>query len=82
MLLYIVTVAAHVFLRLHPPPAGRSCKYNGQEGLFPHATECRQKYSEHRMLALTDDGEGTYVESFLVPSACVCNILDGDAFLP
>jgi len=33
------------------------------------------------MLALTADGSDVYVESFSVPTACICNVVEPDAFV-
>ena len=61
---------------------GRPCTYGGQRGLYPSATSCRQLYSNQRLLALNDDASDVYVETFSVPSACVCAIVDAEPFEP
>ena len=56
--------------------SGRSCKYAGRDGRYPSATVCKQMYSLQNMLAI-DDRDGTvYVETFRIPSACVCELID------
>ena len=55
------------------------CKYNGEPGFYPNATVCHQLYSRHDFLALSENGQIEY-DSFKVPSACVCKILDVSIF--
>ena len=45
-------------------------------GLFPSATECQQLFSSHNMLALDAVNARVYVETFRVPTACICHIVD------
>ena len=59
--------------------AGSSCTYGGQYGLYPEATECRQAFSNHNMLAMTEDLT-PYVDTFRIPSACVCHLVDEELF--
>jgi len=49
------------------------CLYGGAEGHNPDLTVCRQKYTEHKLLAFTADSE-LLVDSFKLPSACGCFI--------
>jgi len=51
------------------------CLYGGAEGQDPDSTVCRQKYTEHKLLAFTADSE-LLVDSFKLPSACACYIKD------
>ena len=55
------------------------CKYNGEPGFYPNATVCHQLYTRHDFLALSENGRIEY-DSFKVPSACVCKILDVSIF--
>merc|ERR1712228_323445 len=48
-----------------------SCLYSGSEGNNPDLTVCRQLYTEHKLLALSDEGQ-LIVDSFKLPSACAC----------
>ena len=66
--------------RCLPRVKGRSCRYGGSKGRFPHATECKQLYSAHNMLAVDEDGESVFLDTFRVSSACVCGITDLGAF--
>ena len=64
---------------LLPLFSGESCKYDGEEGQFPQATECKQIYTKHNMLAISEDGD-IFVENFRIPSTCVCSIVDESEF--
>jgi len=55
------------------------CMYGGAEGQNPELTVCRQKYTEHKLLAFTADSE-LLVDSFKLPSACACYIKDDFGF--
>lgn len=47
------------------------CLYSGSEGNNPDLTTCRQIYTEHKLLALSEEGQ-LLVDSFKLPSACAC----------
>lgn len=47
------------------------CLYSGASGDNPDLTVCRQLYTEHKLLALTEKGQ-LEVDSFELPSACAC----------
>lgn len=49
------------------------CLYGGAEGHNPDLTVCKQKYTEHKLLAFTADSE-LLVDSFKLPSACACYV--------
>ena len=59
--------------------SGRSCKYAGRDGRYPSATVCKQMYSLQNMLAINEEGT-VYVETFRIPSACVCELINKDPF--
>merc|ERR1712117_848008 len=48
-----------------------SCLYSGAVGNNPDLTRCKQLYTEHKLLALSADGQ-LEVDSFQLPSACAC----------
>merc|ERR1712079_331743 len=48
-----------------------SCLYSGAVGNNPALTSCKQLYTEHKLLALSADGQ-LVVDSFKLPSACAC----------
>merc|ERR1712029_504786 len=48
-----------------------SCLYSGAVGNNPDLTNCKQLYTEHKLLALSDNGQ-LEVDSFKLPSACAC----------
>lgn len=48
-----------------------SCHYSGSEGNNPDLTVCRQLFTEHKLLALSEEGQ-LIVDSFKLPSACAC----------
>merc|ERR1711982_89616 len=48
-----------------------SCLYSGAHGNNPALTSCKQLYTEHKLLALSSDGQ-LVVDSFKLPSACAC----------
>jgi len=48
-----------------------SCLYSGAHGNNPALTSCKQLYTEHKLLALSNDGQ-LVVDSFKLPSACAC----------
>jgi len=48
-----------------------SCLYSGAHGNNPFLTSCKQLYTEHKLLALSNDGQ-LVVDSFKLPSACAC----------
>ena len=53
--------------------AGRACsngEIGGRSGLFP--TECRQEYTEHKLVAIDTVTEEPEVDSFPLPSCCTC----------
>lgn len=50
-----------------------SCLYSGATGNIPELTSCKQIYTEHKLLALTDNDQ-LEVDSFMLPSACACFI--------
>jgi len=58
---------------------GRGCKYAGRDGRYPSATVCKQMYALQNMLAINEEGN-VYVETFRIPSACVCELIDKDPF--
>lgn len=60
---------------------GSPCLYAGTEGINPDATECRQMFTKHRMLAIDDENGHVDFDTFKVPSACVCHLLDREIFL-
>jgi len=47
------------------------CLYSGSEGNDPSLTSCKQIYTEHKLLALSEEGQ-LLVDSFKLPSACAC----------
>jgi len=47
------------------------CLYSGSGGNNPDLTVCKQIYTEHKLLALSDEGQ-LLVDSFKLPSACAC----------
>jgi len=47
------------------------CLYSGAEGNNPDLTTCKQIYTEHKLLALSEEGQ-LLVDSFKLPSACAC----------
>jgi len=47
------------------------CLYSGAQGNNPDLTVCKQIYTEHKLLALSDEGQ-LLVDSFKLPSACAC----------
>jgi len=47
------------------------CLYSGSQGNNPDATTCKQIYNEHKLLALTENGQ-LEVDRFRLPSACAC----------
>ena len=55
------------------------CLYAGSQGVNPEATECRQMYSKHSLLSISLDGTVDY-DTFSVPTACVCHIINKDFF--
>jgi len=48
-----------------------SCLYSGAVGNNPGLTSCQQLYTQHKLLALSSDGQ-LLVDSFKLPSACAC----------
>ena len=48
-----------------------SCLYSGAVGNNPGLTSCQQLYTQHKLLALSTDGQ-LVVDSFKLPSACAC----------
>ena len=54
--------------------ADQSCRYGNEEGNYPEATICKQKFSRHNMLTVLPDGTIAY-ETFHIPSACLCHIV-------
>ena len=45
-------------------------------GYWPgHVTQCRQLYLQHRLVAITREGE-VLRDSFLFPSCCSCHVLN------
>ena len=49
------------------------CLYSGSQGNNPEFTACKQIYTEHKLLALTETGQ-LEVDRFMLPSACACFI--------
>eukprot|EP00092_Neocalanus_flemingeri_P014283 GFUD01015404.1.p1 GENE.GFUD01015404.1~~GFUD01015404.1.p1 ORF type:complete len:510 (-),score=86.92 GFUD01015404.1:496-2025(-) len=49
------------------------CLYSGSEGNNPDLTSCKQLYTEHKLLALTEAGQ-LEVDRFMLPSACACYV--------
>jgi len=47
------------------------CLYSGSQGNNPEFTACKQIYTEHKLLALTEGGK-LEVDRFMLPSACAC----------
>ena len=47
------------------------CLYSGSQGNNPGLTSCKQVYTEHKLLALTEAGQ-LEVDRFMLPSACAC----------
>jgi len=47
------------------------CLYSGSEGNDPDLTVCRQLFTEHKLLALSNENQ-LEVDSFKLPSACAC----------
>jgi len=47
------------------------CLYSGAQGNNPDLTVCKQIYTEHKLLALSEEGQ-LLVDSFKLPSACAC----------
>ena len=55
--------------------AGESC---GHGNIFTrHVTECRQEYSDHKMVALDEEGEELVIDTFSFPSCCSCYMQAG-----
>ena len=54
--------------------ADEPCTYGGQPGNVPEATDCRQMYSLHKMLTLSENGTEFVMDNFKIPSACVCHV--------
>ena len=48
-----------------------SCLYSGATGNNPGLTSCQQLHTQHKLLALSTDGQ-LVVDSFKLPSACAC----------
>merc|ERR1712232_919601 len=48
-----------------------SCQYSGSPGNAPELTVCRQLFTSHKLLALSNEGQ-LVVDSFQLPSACAC----------
>jgi len=48
-----------------------SCQYSGSPGNDPELTVCRQLFTSHKLLALSNEGQ-LVVDSFQLPSACAC----------
>ena len=44
-------------------------------GWAGHETKCRQLYLEHKLLAITKEGE-VVIETFLFPSCCSCHVIN------
>ena len=42
-----------------------------------HETECRQEYTDHKMVALDEEGEELVVDTFSFPSCCSCYVQRG-----
>ena len=57
----------------------RPCLYAGSQGINPEATECRQMFSKHSLLSIGLDGRVDY-DTFSIPTACVCHIVDKEIF--
>jgi len=52
--------------------AGHSC---GEGQVFRgQATECRQQYSDHKLVALEGEGRELVVDTFRFPSCCTCHL--------
>ena len=66
--------------KCHMRASGQSCRYAGELGENPEVTECRQMYTKHSLLAVTEDGMLSY-DTFEIPSACVCHIKEPEFFL-
>jgi len=49
------------------------CLYSGSQGNNPDFTTCKQIYTEHKLLALTEAGQ-LEVDRFMLPSACACYV--------
>jgi len=47
------------------------CLYSGSQGNNPEFTACKQIFTEHKLLALTETGQ-LEVDRFRLPSACAC----------
>lgn len=56
---------------LEVPARFGSCLYSGAVGNNPSLTSCQQLYTQHKLLALSTDGQ-LVVDSFKLPSACAC----------
>ena len=60
--------------------------YGSHFGLLPSATWCPQLFSSHNMLAMALDAANPrlYVETFRVPTSCICHApeLRQEAFEP
>ena len=57
-----------------------ACKYNEEPGLYPNATACHQLYSRHDFLTFDSQNGKLEYDSFKVPTACICKILDPSIF--
>jgi len=51
------------------------CLYSGAGGNNPDLTKCKQIYTEHKLLALSEEGQ-LLVDSFKLPSACACFVVE------
>jgi len=49
-----------------------SCLYSGVPGNNPHFTVCKQLHREHKLLAITEEGQ-LEIDKFRLPSACACH---------
>ena len=52
--------------------AGDQCAQGQLSGVMP--TMCRQEYSDHKLVALSETGEELVVDTFSLPSCCSCVI--------
>jgi len=54
--------------------AGEECGY-GQIGEHVRS-RCHQEYTDHKLVALSDNGDQLVIDTFRFPSCCTCHMLD------
>lgn len=53
---------------------GTSCKYDGEEGIYPEATSCQQQYTLHTMIVIDSETQAATIDVFPINSACICHL--------